>query len=379
MRFSMGERVRLGLSWAVTAGVLAGFFALGKPLPTAGVQPNGKFTREAMYWKRADRGVKCGLCPFNCYLGEGARGKCRVRASCGGKLLTMVWGQAASLAVDPIEKKPVFHMLPGTLILSFATVGCPLRCNFCQNWSLSQVQPEELKGREITTPEVIVGYALANRIPSIAYTYSEPAVFYEYMLDTAMLAKRKGLRNVVVTSGYINPEPLEKLAPYLDVVKVDLKGLNPGFYKDEVGGRLEPVLATLKLLRAKGVLVEVVNLVVPGRNDSGEDFTRLAAWVMENMGADTPLFFSRFHPDYRLANLPSTPLETLERARALARKAGLRYVYLGNVPGGKGENTVCPWDGTLLVGREGYLIRAYNLKAGRCPSCGRTIPGIWHR
>jgi len=379
LRFSVTERARLALSWTVTVGAIAGFFILGKPLPTAGVRPDAKFNREAMFWRRADLGAKCGLCPFNCYLPEGARGKCRVRASTGGKLLTMVWGQAASVAVDPIEKKPVFHMLPGTPILSFAAVGCPLRCNFCQNWSLSQVNPEEVKGSGITTPEAIVAYALANRIPSIAYTYSEPAVFYEYMIETAMLAKRRGLRNVVVTSGYINAEPLERLAPYLDVVKVDLKGMDPGFYRDEVGGRLEPVLATLKVLKTRGVLVEVVNLVVPGRNDSEGDFTRLSAWVVENMGPDTPVFFSRFHPDYRLTNLPSTPVETLERARALARKAGLRYVYLGNAPGGEGESTRCPWDGALLVGREGYLVRAYNLRAGRCPSCGRTIPGIWRQ
>lgn len=368
---------RLGLSLLVTAGLTASFFVQRSPSPFAAFAPGEPHARRAMFWERVDLGVKCGLCPFNCYIPEGGKGKCRVRMNRDGVLYTQNFGQLVSLAVDPIEKKPVFHMLPGTPILSLSTVGCPLRCTFCQNWSISQVHPERSKPVMTVRPEEIVGAALQRGFPSIAYTYGEPAVFYEFMYETARLAKRRGLRNVVVTSGYINPEPLRKLAPYLDVVKVDLKGLSDEFYSDEVSGLLPAVLGTLMLLKELKVLTEVVNLVVPTRNDSPADLDRLAKWVRENLGADTPLFFSRFHPDYRLRNLPPTPVETLEKAREIAMRNGLNFVYVGNVAGHPAENTYCPNDGTPLVEREGYLIRAVRLQDGACPVCGRKIPGIW--
>jgi pyruvate formate lyase activating enzyme len=377
MRLSPVQYLLVGLSHLTAALLIAGFFISKSPNPFSLVPVNGRFAREAAFWSRADLGVQCVLCPFNCYLTEGARGRCRVRMNRGGALYTMVYGQAVSLNLDPIEKKPVFHMLPGTGILSFATVGCPLRCSFCQNWSLSQVYPEQAGKGDILTPEAIVAAAVNNRIPSIAYTYGEPAVFYEYMYDTAKLAKKRGLRNVVVTSGYINREPLLRLAPYLDVVKVDLKGIRAEFYESEVGGYLPAVLDTLKLLAKTGVQVEVVNLVVPGRNDSAEDFNQLAKWVRDNMGKDTPLFFSRFHPDYRLKNLPPTPIATLEMARKIALAVGLRYVYLGNVPGHPAESTYCPDDGTLLIERSGFQVGRISLVGGKCPKCGRKIPGIW--
>ena len=377
MGISLRGRVLLGVSLGAAAGFTASFFALKSPRPFSASKPDAAFARVASFWKPLDMGVKCGLCPFNCYLPEGTRGKCRVRMSKDGSLYTMVYGHAVSLAVDPIEKKPVFHMLPGTAILSFATVGCPLKCTFCQNWTLSQSYPEEAKQGTLTSPEQIVNAALANRIPSIAYTYSEPAIFYEYMYDTARLAKARGLRNVVVTSGFINPEPLERIARYLDVVKVDLKGIDEGFYARDVGGWLAPVLLTLKTLHRMGVLVEVVNLVVPTRNDSDADFDALSRWVRDNMGPDCPLFFTRFHPDYKLRNLPPTPLETLEKARKIAMRNGLNFVYIGNVPGHEAENTYCPNDKTILVKRSGYLIEYVRIKEGRCPTCGRRIPGIW--
>ncbi len=355
----------------------AQFFLQGTPRLFGGRVPGDSFVREALYWDKADLGVKCGLCPFRCYIPEGAKGRCRVRMNQDGVLYTEVYGQAAALAVDPIEKKPVFHMLPGSPILSVASTGCPLKCTFCQNWTLSQADPESAGEAQWLPPEKLVEQAVESRIPSIAFTYSEPAIFYEYMLETAKLAKEKGLRNVVVTSGYINPEPLRKLAPYLDVVKVDLKGMDPEFYRKEVGGELSNVLATLLILKEQGVLTEVVNLVVPQRNDREEDFVRLSRWVKDNLGPDTPLFFSRFHPDYRLQYLPPTPVETLEKARAIARREGLRYVYLGNVPGSDGENTYCPQCGSLLIQRNGFLVERNILKDGHCPRCGEKIPGIW--
>jgi pyruvate formate lyase activating enzyme len=378
LRLRADQRLQLGLSLAMWAGFLAAFLVLGTPRVFSAVEPRGGRITTALFGERADLGVKCGLCPFRCFLPEGTRGKCRVRGNWNGRLVTLVYGQPVSLAVDPIEKKPVFHLLPGSAILSFATVGCPLRCSFCQNWNISQCWPEEAGPGRPVPPADIVKMAVGYRIPSIAYTYSEPVVFFEYMLETARLAKMAGLHNVMVTSGWINPEPLARLAPYLDVVKVDLKGYSPRFYRNEVGGRLEPVLATLLQLKRLGVMVEVVNLVVPTRNDADADFDGLTRWVRRNLGADTPVFFTRFHPEYRMRNLPPTPLETLDRAREVARRNGLEFVYLGNVPPGHGgEDTVCPSCGTVLIRRNGYQIERDILRDGMCPACGRRIPGIW--
>ena len=330
-------------------------------------------------WETQDcLGVQCQLCPFRCFLPEGSRGICRVRMNVGGRLKTLVYAQPVSVHIDPIEKKPVYHMLPASRIFSIATVGCNLRCSFCQNWEISQCNPEEAKtaGR-IMTPEQVVDAAIENNCSSIAYTYSEPIVFYEYVLDIARLAKQRGLKNVLVSAGYINREPLIKLAPYFDVIKIDLKGFNEQFYRKVVGGDLKYVLAALKELHRLGVLTEVVNLVVPSLNDDMGEIAGMCKWIHDNMGTDTPLFFSRFTPQYKLGNLPATPIETLEKARKIAMDAGLRYVYIGNVPGHPGESTYCPSCGKMLVHRYGYAILENNIKKGRCVFCGKEIPGIW--
>ncbi|MBF0216826.1 MAG: AmmeMemoRadiSam system radical SAM enzyme [Candidatus Omnitrophica bacterium] len=330
-------------------------------------------------WQRRDcLGVECELCPFRCFLPEGSRGLCKVRMNSGGELRTLVYAQPISVHIDPIEKKPVYHMLPGSRIFSLATVGCNLKCSFCQNWEISQTYPEQAgKHAEILSPKEIVDAAIRNKCGSIAYTYSEPVVFYEYVLDIAKLAKEKGLRNVMVSAGYINPEPLKKLAPYMDVVKIDLKGFNERFYRKVTGGDLKYVLAALKELHELGVMVEVVNLVVPGLNDDIEEIERMCKWLYENMGPDTPVFFSKFTPQYRLANLPATPIETLEKARKIAMTAGLKYVYIGNVSGHPAENTYCPKCGKTLIRRYGYSIQEKNMKNGACGTCGEKIPGIW--
>jgi len=360
---------------------------------------------EARFWRPSCNGVVCKLCPFECFLPEGARGRCKVRLNSGGHLKTLVYARPVSVHVDPIEKKPVFHLLPGSWIYSLATMGCNLRCTACQNWEISQAFPEQAPAKVVApsgialsvspdgrmsgslqqkeyalmTPKDVVDAALATRSRSIAYTYSEPAVFYEYMLDTARLAREKGLRNVMVSGGYINRAPLEELAPYLDVVKIDLKGFDEGFYRRYAGGELSSVLRTLKDLHELGVLTEVVNLVVPTLNDGPEDLRRLSAWVRENLGRDTPLFFSRFHPNYRLQNLPQTPDETLAKARDIALKEGLRFVYVGNVPGHPGENTTCPKCNRILVRRVGYAVLENLLtpNKGRCPYDGTKVPGVW--
>ncbi|OGR49292.1 MAG: AmmeMemoRadiSam system radical SAM enzyme [Elusimicrobia bacterium GWC2_51_8] len=361
--------------------------------------------RDGWFASPVCNGVQCHLCPYNCFLPEGARGRCRVRSNYGGRIKTLVYSKPVSVHLDPIEKKPVYHLYPGSLVYSLATPGCNLKCKACQNWEISQIWPEEaarravvpaalamkadasgrvygeLKQKEVSafSPSDIVACALATHSKAIAYTYSEPVIFYEYMYDTAALARRAGLKNVMVSAGYINRGPLLKLLKYMDVVKIDLKGFSPEFYRDYAGGRLEPVKETLLTLKKSGVLFEVVNLAVPGLNDDGKSMADMIAWIKTNLGADTPLFFSRFMPNYQLDNLPPTPVETLTRARAEALKAGMKYVYIGNVPGSEGENTYCPKCGRALVRRYGYAVLENLLSSngGRCPYDGTKIPGIW--
>lgn len=348
------------------------------PQTVASIVPIDKTRFKQAEWEKQDcLGVQCQLCPFFCFLPEGSRGICRVRMNVGGKLKTLVYAQPVSVHIDPIEKKPVYHMLPGSRIFSIATVGCNLRCSFCQNWEISQAYPEEAKTGQIMTPEEVVDAAVKSNCNSIAYTYSEPVVFYEYVMDTARLAKQKGLKNVLVSAGYITKEPLIKLAPYFDVIKIDLKGFNERFYRKVVAGDLKYVLAALKELHELGVFTEIVNLVVPSLNDDMDEIAKMCRWVYDNMGPDTPIFFSRFTPQYKLGNLPATPIETLEKARSIAIGAGLRYVYIGNVPGHPGENTYCPSCGKMLIRRYGYAILENNISKGRCAFCGKEIPGIW--
>ncbi|MFA6435304.1 MAG: AmmeMemoRadiSam system radical SAM enzyme [Elusimicrobiales bacterium] len=368
--------------------------------------PENPWVRDGRFAVPACNGVQCRLCPFKCFLPEGARGRCKVRSNYGGRIKTLVYAKAVSVHLDPIEKKPVYHLYPGSLVYSLATPGCNLRCLGCQNWEISQVYPEqasaaarvpeslelrtgapggrvygELKEKEvrILSPEEIVSYALATRSRSIAYTYSEPSVFYEYMYDTARLAREKGLKNVMVSAGYINREPLEELLKYLDVVKIDLKGFDDKFYREYTGAGLWPVKQTLLTLKKNKALFEIVNLVVPGLNDDRKSMTDMIAWIKKDLGTDTPLFFSRFAPNYELTNLGATPVETLTWARNEAMKRGLKYVYVGNVPGHEGENTYCPACGRILIKRYGYAVLADRLTpaGGRCPYDGTRIPGIW--
>jgi len=320
--------------------------------------------------------VRCGLCPHSCVLAEGERGTCRVRENRGGKLYTFVYGNPCAVHVDPIEKKPFFHFLPGTMALSLATAGCSLRCKYCQNHDISQHPPEELQSDD-TPPEAIVGASIQQGAQSIAYTYSEPMVFYEYMLDTARLARRAGLRNAVISAGYVNTQPLRELCRTVDAVKIDLKGNNEDFYREVCGGTLEPVLAAIRTIHEMGVHLEIVNLVVPGLNDDPTELRALVDWVLDTAGPDVPLHFSRFHPDYQLMNLPPTPVETLGAARQAALDAGLHYVYLGNVPGHEGNHTYCPACGQMIIQRAGMATTAFYLVDGRCGYCGAPIAGVW--
>lgn len=320
--------------------------------------------------------VRCSLCPHRCVLGEGERGRCRVRENRGGKLYTLVYGNPCTLQADPIEKKPFYHFRPGTLTFSLATAGCNLRCRYCQNYAISQRTPEQLPSYD-APPQALVTAAIESACPTIAYTYSEPIVFYEYVLDTARLARRAGLHNVVISAGYINTEPLRELCRAVDAIKIDLKGYNPGFYQQICEGTLEPVLNTIRTIHEMGVHLEIVNLVVPSLNDDPEELRALAEWILETVGPDVPLHFSRFHPDYQLLNLPPTPVETLEAARDTALDVGLRYVYLGNVPGHEGNHTFCPNCGRTIVRRMGMATEEIHIVGGCCEYCQTPIAGRW--
>jgi pyruvate formate lyase activating enzyme len=337
---------------------------------------------EALFYEKLDDGlVKCGLCPSNCILAGGERGNCKVRVNFDGKLYSLVYDRVVSLHYDPMEKKPLFHFLPGEPVLSFATAGCNLACAFCQNWEISQQYPEDVEFK-VMTPEEIVGLAKKSGCKAIAYTYNEPSVFFEFMLDCAKLARKNGIKNIWVTSGYINPEPLRELAEYLDAANVDIKGMSAEFMEKYCAGTPEPALATVKILLEKGVHVEMTNLVIPDGNDSDGDLKKLVKWLKENVGEDAVLHFSQFIPKYRMEGAPPTPAETLEKARKIALDAGLKYIYIGNYHSGADdvfENTYCKKCGKLLLARRGYTInwKTYGIVGGKCKYCGEKIYGVW--
>lgn len=331
---------------------------------------------EAMWYEKLAGGlVHCTLCPNSCRLPEGKIGLCRVRQNVGGKLYSLSYGQLAAVHVDPVEKKPFYHVLPGSQAFSLATPGCNLRCLFCQNWEISQAFPWEVR-TTAATPEQVVAEALRSGAQSIAFTYSEPTIFYEYMLDVAKLAQAQGLKTLVVSAGYISPEPLQALLPHIDAYKVDFKAFDPAFYAELTGGNRDAVLQAMQIIRASGVWLEVVNLLVTGKNDDEEQVRALARWVKENLGDDVPLHFSRFFPMHKLASLPPTPIETVLRARKIAIEEGLKYVYCGNVPSDEGDSTHSPKTGQVVIQRKGYFVVRNELVDGVAPD-GETIPGVW--
>lgn len=334
--------------------------------------------KEAFFYDKIENNfIQCRLCPRSCTIPGGARGFCGIRENRGGTLYTLSYAKLVSLNdIDPVEKKPLFHFLPSTKIFSIATAGCNLRCKFCQNWEISQRRPEELDFVYLLPEELIKKVKESGR-PSIAYTYSEPTIFYEYMLDTAKLAKKNGIRNVMHSNGYINEEPLRELAKYLDAANIDLKGFSDDYYAKMAQGSLEPVLKSLKVLREAGVHLEITTLLLPGYNDDPETIKKMCLWIKDNLGPDTPLHFSRFFPMYKLANLAPTAPETLEEARETALGCGLRYVYIGNLAGNPAENTYCPKCKTMLIERKGYFIAQNNVQAGRCKFCAEKIAGVW--
>jgi pyruvate formate lyase activating enzyme len=370
---------------------------------TAPGQPQpGPHTREAMYYTSVDQAqecsachtsaepsrvlychtphescyVKCDLCPRGCVIAEGHRGECGVRENRGGVLHTTVFGNPCAVADDPIEKKPLFHFLPGSTALSIATAGCNLHCRYCQNWSISQSPPEKTENTDLP-PQEVVEAARRAKAPTIAYTYSEPTVFYEYMLTTARLARDRGLRNVVISNGYINPEPLKALCRSVDAIKIDLKGVNERFYEQVCSGTLQPVMDSIQLIHEMGVHLEIVNLVVPTLNDDERELRELVRWVRDSVSPQIPLHFSRFHPMYKLNNLPSTPVDTLTWAWEMAREEGLHYAYVGNVMDHPGNHTYCPHCDYELITRMGYWVVEDRVREGKCAHCGAPVYGVW--
>jgi pyruvate formate lyase activating enzyme len=325
---------------------------------------------------RDDALIRCELCPKECALGPWQRGDCRVRISDGEKLVTLVYGKPCAVHVDPIEKKPMFHFLPGSGSFSIATAGCNLHCKYCQNWDISQSNAEDTSNADVP-PEKAVALARRYDCASIAYTYSEPIVFYEYAYDTAALAKSEGIKNIMVTAGFINEKPLRQLCKVIDGANVDLKGFAEDFYRDVCSGRLDVVLRTLEIMAEEGVMTEITNLVVPTLNDDPEMIRKMCRWIVDALGPDVPMHFSRFHPMYQLKGLHPTPPDTLLGAAAIASDEGLNYVYVGNLPGTEWENTTCPGCRKVLIRRRGYRVLELNMDDGHCKFCGETIRGVW--
>lgn len=332
--------------------------------------------KEAMFYEKEEGNkVKCTLCPHGCVILPEKRGICGVRENQEGRLFSLVYGKAISLAIDPIEKKPLYHFYPGSSILSFATIGCNMKCLNCQNYSISQIAPgESIEGRAIL-PGEIVKLAKERNCKSIACTYTEPTIFYEYAYETARLASKEGIKNVFVTNGYINPEPLKAIKSWLDAANVDLKSFREETYLKTCKAKLEPVLKTIELMKELGIWVEVTTLIIPGVNDSEEELEEIANFI-SSLGKDIPWHLSRFYPAYRLTDRPQTPLKTLHQARDIGKKVGLRYVYTGNVPGDEGENTYCWSCGKLIIERYGFSLLSYRIKDSSCEFCGAKIDGM---
>ena len=336
-----------------------------------------KWSREGYFYKKlADGKVVCGICPNRCVLAPGDRSVCRSRVNMDGTLYSLTYGNPCTINVDPIEKKPLFHFKPRSKAFSLATTGCNFRCLNCQNWEISQTKPYEVRHYELF-PSKAVETAQRYGAESIAYTYSEPTTFFEYMIDTARQAREKGLHNLWISNGYINRRPLLELCRVLDGANVNLKSYSDAIYRKLNGGRLQPVLNTFKTLHEQGVHFEITNLVVPGYVDDTDMVKQMCGWILDNLGPDYPLHFLRFFPKYKLDRLAPTPISTLIRFREIAMVEGIRYVYLGNVPNHEGNHTYCHNCRELLIERQGYFIPAYNIVGNRCKYCRTIIPGVW--
>jgi pyruvate formate lyase activating enzyme len=336
----------------------------------------GTSLKLAMFQEETPRGIMCRICPNECVLKEGEISKCNNRRVRNSKLFTMAFGNPCSVNIDPVEKKPLYHFFPGSRAYSIATAGCNLVCLNCQNWSISQTSPDKTRNYELV-PEMVVSEATRSSCRSIAYTYSEPVTFYEYTFETATLARKAGIKNILKSNGYINPEPLKKLCSVIDAANIDLKSFNDSTYLRLSGGKLQPVLDSLKIFKEMGVWLEITNLIVPTWTDNMDEIGKMCKWLSDNGFKDTPLHFSRFYPTYKLEQLPPTPVEVLRSAARIADGEGLKYIYIGNIPGNEMADTRCPSCGTTVVIRQGYRIVSNSITEGKCNKCGKEVKGIW--
>ena len=329
--------------------------------------------KEAYLWSASDGAVLCGLCAHRCRIAEGERGLCGVRENRGGTLFSLVYGKLISRAIDPIEKKPLYHFLPGTLAYSVATAGCNFFCDFCQNWQISQMTHDDgaIYGEE-ASPREIAAEAKRRGCQSIAYTYTEPTIFFEFAYDTAKIAQEMGLKNVFVTNGYETPETIEKMAGVIDAANVDLKAFSDRFYKERCGARLAPVLKAIQRMHDEGIFLEVTTLIVPGENDDRDDLKRLAEFIA-SVSPEIPWHVSRFHPQYKQTDKEWTPSDTIFGALEIGKAAGLKYLYAGNLPAGRYENTYCPTCGELVIERSGFSSRLTGLEGSKCRKCGADL------
>ena len=350
------------------------FDLLNPPAAEAEEKP---LLKEVSYYKKLPESkIQCQICPKECEIADLERGYCGNKENRKGTYYSLVYGQSCAAHIDPIEKKPLFHYLPSTTAFSVAAAGCNFECKFCQNWRIAQYRPEQVDSFSLI-PRELVSIAKRKGCPTIAFTYTEPVVYYEYRYDTAEHARNMGIGSVMISNGYIKEEPLMQLCKQLNGVKIDLKSFSEKFYKEYCSGERKPVLETLKLLQKIGIWYELVVLIIPTLNDSDLEIRSMCEWIKSELGMDVPIHFSRFHPMYKIKNLPSTPVKTLETAHSIARDVGLNYVYLGNIPGHKAESTYCPGCGKVLIERAGYHIVRNDLSGGACVYCKKVIPGVW--
>ena len=375
---------RSSLKCALVSGAALGMTSAVRPAAatqsgaTSASEDDSRYIVEAKFYQKLNnRKIKCKLCPRECTVGDMERGYCGVRENRGGTYYTLVHSRVAAAHVDPVEKKPLFHYLPGTTAFSLGTAGCNVNCKFCQNWEISQSRPEQVPA-QYAPPQRVAELARQYSCPTIAFTYSEPVVFSEFLMDAADAGHEAGIRSVAVSNGFMQAEALKAAYGKMDAVKIDLKAFSESYYKDIVTGQLKEVLESLVTLRKMGKWTEIVYLVVPTLNDDDAEFRGLAQWIKTNLGVDVPLHFTQFHPEYLLKNLPITPVPTLERAKGIADAEGLHYVYIGNVPGHPAQNTYCPKCRKLLVERVGFTASQMLIRKNSCPFCKHPIPGVWH-
>jgi pyruvate formate lyase activating enzyme len=370
---SISKRDFLKQSIAVSAGLIC--FPCRLILQGIGDESEGIYKKIAMFQEETARGIMCRICPNECVLKEGELSKCNNRKVYKSSLYTMAFGNPCSVNIDPVEKKPFYHFLPGTRAFSIATAGCNLVCLNCQNWTISQTSPDKTKNYDLM-PEKVVEECIRSNCASIAYTYSEPTTFYEYVFETATLARKAGIKNIIKSNGYINAEPLKKLCTVIDGANIDLKAFSESTYLKLTGGKLQPVLDSLKIYKETGVWLEITNLVVPGWSDKIDEIRKMCRWLSDNGFSKTPIHFSRFYPIHKLEQLPSTPVETLNAASNIAVEEGMKYVYTGNVPGSEISDTKCPVCKTTLIVRQGYRIVSNTFAGGKCNKCGSKIDGV---